>query len=233
MSALAYRISGQAGHWMLKPFVRLQVWKTPGAVEPAGGAVLVSNHISHFDPFFLTPVLQRRIDWMTTSEFYSIPVIGSWLRAVDTFPVDRSRPDRRSLRDGVARLQAGRLVGVFPEGGIRAGATSILGGAPPRRGATALARLAGVPLLPCLVLGSDRLYATRSWLPGPPRVPVWVAIGAPFSVAELDSDEADERLAMVLRELAATAGRHFALQPDDWPLTPQERRGQPSRATES
>lgn len=218
-------------HMLSWPFVRLQIWPAPGAVEPAGAAVLVANHISHFDPLYLALAFKRVIDWMTTAEFYANSLTGAWLRAVNTFPVDRSRPDRGALRAGVERLRAGRMVGMFPEGGIRAGATSILEGAAPKSGATALARLAGTPIIPCVVLGTDRLYAKRSWRPGPPRIPVWVTVGAPFSVTGLKSDEADARMADTVRALYAATVAHFSLGPDDLPTTPQKRKGRDAKAT--
>ncbi len=167
---------------------------------------------------------------MTTEEFYANRLVAPWLRAVNTFPVDRSRPDRRALRLGLERLRAGRIVGVFPEGGLRAGITSILGGAAPKSGATALARLAGAPIIPCVVLGADRLYAWRSWWPGPPRVQVWVTIGAPLLVSGLDSDESNTRLAGVLRELCAAAVAYFGLSPDDLPASPARRKGKDAQA---
>jgi 1-acyl-sn-glycerol-3-phosphate acyltransferase len=123
------------------------------------------------------------------------------------------------------------MVGIFPEGGIRAGATSILEGAAPKGGATALARLAGAPIIPCVVLGTDRLYATRSWRPGPPRTPVWVSIGAPFPVSGMTGEAADAQMAGALRELAAATIAHFDLGPDDLPATPQHRKGNDQHAT--
>jgi 1-acyl-sn-glycerol-3-phosphate acyltransferase len=218
------------GHGLSWPFVRLQIWRAPSAVEPGRAAVLVANHISHFDPLFLSIAFHRTIDWMTTKEFYANPLAAAWLRAVNTFPVDRSRPDRRALQVGVERLRAGRVVGVFPEGGIRAGATSILGGAAPKSGATALARVVGVPIVPCIVLGTDRLYAKRNWWPDPPRIPIWATIGAPLPVSHLDGEEADSRMADALRELAAATIAHFDLGPDDLPATPQHRKGRDAEA---
>ena len=230
MKSWCYLLCRTLGHGLSWPFVRLHIWRAPGAAEPAGAAIIVANHISHFDPLFIAIALDRTIDWMTTEEFYANPLVGAWLRAVNTFPVDRSRPDRRALRVGVARLRAGRVVGVFPEGGIRAGSTSILGGAAPKSGATALARLAGVPIVPCIVLGTDRLYAKRSWWPGPPRIPIWATIGAPFPVSDLDGQEADARMADALRELAVATIAHFDLGPDDLPATPQHRKGRDAEA---
>jgi 1-acyl-sn-glycerol-3-phosphate acyltransferase len=225
VSNWCYRLTRGASRVVFSPFARLQVWRAPGAAEPAGAAVLVSNHISHFDPVLLTVVFARNIDWMTTEEFYANPLGAAWLRALNTFPVDRSRPDHRALRLGAERLRAGRTIGVFPEGGIRAGATSVLGGAMPKGGATALARLADVPMIPCIIFGSDRLYGARNWRPGPPRTPVWVGIGAPFSVSHVDDAQANLRLADVMREIGAATIAHFALGPDDLPATPQHRKG--------
>jgi len=225
VSNWCYRLNRLVARALSTPFVRLQAWHCSDPNGLVGPAVLVSNHISHFDPVLLSVAFCRPIDWMTTEEFYQNPIGGAWLRALNTFPVDRSRPDRRALRLGMERLHAGRMVGVFPEGGIRAGPTSILGGVEPKRGATALARLAGVPIIPCLIFGSDRLYAKRSWSPLPPRTPVWITIGSPFRVTGEDETAAIALLAAALRDLGARTIAHFNLQPNDLPATPQHRKG--------
>ena len=222
-----YRVSQLLVRLILAPFVRIHVWHAPGASgeEPTGATILVSNHISHFDPPVFTATFRRPIDWMTTQEFYGNRLVAAWLHSVNTFPVDRSRPDRRALRLGVERLRAGRLIGVFPEGGIRAGETSILGGAEPKGGATTLARLGGAPIVPCILFGSDRLYDAKRWRPWARRTPVWLAIGPPISVAGLSGEAADTKLVAAMRELGAQAVAHFGLEPDDLPMTPQRRKG--------
>src|SRR6059058_5156992 len=141
-----------------------------------GGFLLAGNHISHFDPFIISSVVRRKIDWMAMAEFFSLPVLGFLLRAVDAFPADRDRADRKTIRTAIERLKQGRIVGVFPEGGIRDGTRSLLEGAPLRPGASTLAHIARVPILPCVILGSDRLYAKRNWLPLR-RTPVWIGFG--------------------------------------------------------
>jgi 1-acyl-sn-glycerol-3-phosphate acyltransferase len=225
VSDRCYRLSRQLARGALSAFLRLHVWGKSDAIEAEGAAVLVANHISHFDPVLLSIAFSRPIDWMTTEEFYANPLGGPFLRALNTFPVDRSRPDQRALRRGIERLQAGRTVGMFPEGGIRAGPTSILGGAPGRRGASALARLANVPIIPSVIFGSDRLYARRSWIPLPPRLRVWIGIAAPFSLSHEDEESGHDRLTNALRELGAATVAHFGLTTDDLPATPQHRKG--------
>src|ERR1700726_3621673 len=110
--------------------------------ERAGGFLLAANHISHFDPVILSSVVRRKIDWMAMAEFFPHPLLGSFLRAVDAFPADRHRADRKTIRTAIERLKDGRIVGVFPEGGIRDGTRSLLEGAPLRPGASTLAHMA-------------------------------------------------------------------------------------------
>ena len=225
MSSWCYRFSRKAARVVFAPFASLHIWRVSGLPEPAGGAVVISNHIAHFDPVLLSVAFTRSIDWMTTEEFYVNRFGGAFLRALNTFPVDRSRPDQRALRLGVERLRAGRIVGMFPEGGIRAGTTSILGGAAPKSGAAALARLGNVPIVPMVIFGSDRLYARRSWLPGPPRIPIWIAIGRAFTISKEMAADSNSQLAEALRQLGAATIVHFRLGLDDLPATPQHRKG--------
>jgi 1-acyl-sn-glycerol-3-phosphate acyltransferase len=196
-------------------------------MKRAGGFLLASNHISHFDPFIISSVARRKIDWMAMAEFFPIPIAGLFLRAVDAFPAARDRADRKTIRTAIERLKNRRIVGVFPEGGIRDGAHSLLEGAPLRAGASTLAHMADVPIVPCVILGSDRLYAKRNWLPLR-RTPVWIAFGEPIShFPELEKSAARERIEQELtaafQRLYAELRRQFQLTSDDLPHPPRER----------
>src|SRR5215470_4388007 len=117
----------------------------PENANRTGGFLLAANHISHFDPFIISLTLRRKIDWMTMAEFFRSRLVGFLLRAVDAFPADRDRANRTTIRTAIERLKEGRIVGLFPEGGIRDGARSLLEGAPLRPGASTLAHMARVP----------------------------------------------------------------------------------------
>src|SRR6059058_529243 len=191
-----------------------------------GGFLLAANHISHFDPFIISSVVRRKIDWMAMAEFFPYPVLGFLLRAVDAFPADRHRADRTTIRTAIQRLKQGRIVGVFPEGGIRDGARSLLEGAPMRPGASTLAHIAGVPIVPCVILGTDRFYSKNQWLPFR-RTPVWIAFGKPIAYfPELQKSQARERieseLAAALKNLYAELRENFRLTTDDLPQSSQE-----------
>src|SRR5438477_1840751 len=198
-------------------------------INRAGGFLLASNHISHFDPFIISSVVRRKIDWMAMAEFFPRPVLGFLLRAVDAFPADRYRADRKTIRTAIERLKQGRIVGLFPEGGIRDGARSLLEGAPLRAGASTLAHIAGVPILPCVIVGSDRLYSKKSWLPLR-RTPIWIAFGNPiphFPNLEKSAARAciDRELAAAFKILFAELREEFSLTSDDLPHPPRERMG--------
>jgi 1-acyl-sn-glycerol-3-phosphate acyltransferase len=194
-----------------------------------GGFLLASNHISHFDPFIISSVMGRKIDWMAMAEFFRLPVLGFLLRAVDAFPADRDRANRKTIRTAIDRLKDGRVVGLFPEGGIRDGARSLLEGAPLRPGASTLAQVARVPILPCMILGSDRLYSIKRWLPLR-RTPIWIAFGNPIPHSpDLEKSEArgrvERELSVALQNLYSDLRETFHLTMEDLPHPPRERFG--------
>jgi 1-acyl-sn-glycerol-3-phosphate acyltransferase len=196
-------------------------------VNRTGGFLLAANHISHFDPFVISSVVRRKIDWMAMAEFFRFTVVRFLLRAVDAFPADRDRADRKTIRTAIERLKDGRVVGLFPEGGIRDGARSLLEGAPLRPGASTLAHIAGVPIFPCVILGSDRLYSTKRWLPLR-RTPIWIAFGNPISHSpDLERSQARERieseLTSAFKNLYTDLQQIFRLTTDDLPHPPRER----------
>jgi 1-acyl-sn-glycerol-3-phosphate acyltransferase len=195
----------------------------------AGGFLLASNHISHFDPFLIGLQVRRKIDWMTMAEFFRPPALGFFLRSIEAFPAERDRADLRTIRTTIDRLKSGRIVGIFPEGGIRDGARSLLQGAPLRAGAATLAQIADVPVVPCVILGSDCFYSKKQWLPFR-RSPVWMAFGKPISsFPELQKSQARKRieseLAADFKNLYAELREKFRLTVDDLPKSPQERTG--------
>jgi 1-acyl-sn-glycerol-3-phosphate acyltransferase len=230
---LAYHLSQFILKMMFAPFVKTRVLR-PEAGRRKGAWILASNHISHFDPPLLGVAARRKIDWMAMVELFRNPLCGAWLHAIDGFPVDRARLDRQTIRAALTRLRAGHAVGMFPEGGIRDGARSVLEGAPLRSGVAGLSQMTGAPVIPCVIMGSDRIYILRRiWRPGR-RIPVWIAFGEAITPpAGLDRAAAraaiEARLADAFRELALEMRRHFELSDDDLPQSAGRRRGRVPR----
>ncbi len=221
-----YQISRLTAMAFSKALVRLRVLR-PEVARRKGAWILASNHISHFDPPLISVACGRKVDWMGMVELFQQPVVAGWLMAIGTFPVDRGAMDRRAVREAVARLKMGRVVGIFPEGGIRDGAGSALEGAPLRPGVAALARMTGAPVVPCVIVGTDRGYVyPRLWRPGW-RMPVWIAFGQPLEAKRGQGREELERaLSRAFQELGAEVRARYGLTADDWPQSPKRRRAE-------
>jgi 1-acyl-sn-glycerol-3-phosphate acyltransferase len=127
----------------------------------------------------------------------------------------------------VKRLKEGRVIGIFPEGGIRDGAASIVNGAEMKQGVTLLSTLADAPIIPCVILGSDRLYNLRNWLPWR-RPEVWIGCGKailPLKDAEGEEwkDSLGKRLSSEIVKLKERLCEDFGLTEADLPHPPRER----------
>jgi hypothetical protein len=57
-----------------------------------------------------------------------------------------------------------------------------------------------------------------------------IAVGAPLLISGASSVEASAHLVDALREIGAAAIAHFALSPDDLPMTPQRRKGRDAQS---
>lgn len=193
-------------------------------VPRQGGLVLVSNHISHFDPHLLAMASPRRIDWMASDVLFKNRFSAFYFRHVRTIFVRQYQADHGALREAIRRARQGRCIGVFPEGGIRAGEGSLVGGTPSLyEGAFMIAILGRAPILPALVLGTDRLYAPKNlWK----RPPLWFRYGAPIPVEGLTREDVPalrEQFLAGFRALLDEVRAEGEIRPDDWPQTPQQR----------
>ena len=202
------------------PFCRIE---TSGTVEvPAGPWILASNHLSHFDPPLIAGAFRRPLDFLAMRELFRPAWFGFLLRAANVIPVGRRQADTTALKAALQRLEQGRIVCVFPEGGLRAGSTSVLGGADLTEGVALLAARAQVPVRPAVVVGSDQLYVRQNW-GRRPRIVVAAGEGmAPPGKKEKRSDWV-QRLGREMRKVYEAARHRHQLKSHELPHTPQER----------
>lgn len=151
VSGLLYRTAGQCA---LRPLLGL-VYRVEVAgaqrVPTRGPAILVANHESMLDPFVLGLVTRRTIRYMAKAELWRSPLTRAFMEGFGTFPVDRGRDGRLALRHAEELLARGELVGLFPQG-----TCAPLRHRPFRRGAARLALVAGAPLVPVALVGTER-----------------------------------------------------------------------------
>jgi len=75
------------------------------------------------------------------------------MNALSAFPVKRNSKRRWSNADSLATTEVRRVVGIFPEGGIRAGAYFRAGRSAMWPGFIAVSPTFGKPVVPCVILG--------------------------------------------------------------------------------
>ena len=71
------------------------------------------------------------------------------------------------------------IVGIFPEGGVAQGSESIFRGGIVKEGACLIAQRARVPIVPVVVLGTEKLNCVDPWLPMR-RGKLWLNVGRPL-----------------------------------------------------
>ncbi|MEI9893624.1 MAG: lysophospholipid acyltransferase family protein [Chthoniobacter sp.] len=131
-----------------------------------GAYLLAANHTCAYDAPLLIAVNPRMIHWLSIVELFRHPLSRWFMMAFGALPLDRSKADTLTVRKLTRLLKAGRVVGIFPEGGVRANENSVLQSGAIESGICKLAQLAGVPVLPCVVLGAGKFRHWTSWLPG-------------------------------------------------------------------
>jgi len=80
-----------------------------------GGLIVAANHLTNFDIFPLQMALPRPIFFMSKAELFQHGLGRSFLRGLGAFPVYRGAHDEWALLHARRILEAGQVVGIFPE----------------------------------------------------------------------------------------------------------------------
>lgn len=138
-----------------------------------GPVLLVANHASNIDPTTIACGLPRQVHFLAKDELFK-GMLGSFLRHVNTHPINRSGADRAALKLCVDLVRGGHMLLMFPEG------TRTPDGQlqPPKPGAAMIASQAQAWILPAYIEGSLKVMPRGAKFPRPAKVRVFV--GKPF-----------------------------------------------------
>ncbi len=181
-------------------------------IPRTGGAVIAVNHTGYLDFTYAGyPAYKRgrrKIRYMAKKEVFDNKISGPIMRGLKHIPVDRAA-GADSYRAAVESLTAGELVGVYPEATIsRSFELKAF-----KSGAARMAIEAGVPIVPHVVWGAQRV-----WTKGHPKhlgrtnTPIFVGVCEP-----LDPVGPPEELTARLREVM---GRKLLDLQDAYPEHP-------------
>jgi 1-acyl-sn-glycerol-3-phosphate acyltransferase len=159
-------------------------------VPRSGGALLVSNHLSHLDVFVLGLLLPRPLNYVARSSLF-IPVLGPFIRSVGGFPIQREGMGAQGLKETLRRIKNGGIVTLFPEGTrSRDGELADL-----KAGIAVLAARTRVPVVPAAVAGTFEAWPRSRRFPG--SHPVRVHYGQPITPDELAGLDAEAITALI------------------------------------
>jgi 1-acyl-sn-glycerol-3-phosphate acyltransferase len=184
MTTLPYALGKAFCRFVCLCCVRARILHRERANLP-GGYILAVSHLSHVEPALVGALMDRKVDWMSRIEFYRYHICAAVLNAIDAFPVNRTGIPVRAIRTAIARVRAGRIVGIFPEGGVAQGPSSVMRGGPIKKGACLVALRASAPIVPVVVLGTDKLTRVAPWLPFK-NAPIWMIFGEPLHPPGID-----------------------------------------------
>lgn len=163
-----------------------------------GGAILAINHVSYLD-FAIAGTgalpVNRYVRFMAKKEIFDNKIAGPLMRGMHHICVDRGNGSA-SFVAALRALKSGEIIGIFPEATIST-SFEIKGF---KSGAVRLAAGAGVPIIPTIVWGGQRVY-TKGVKPNFSRgkTPVTVLFGDPINYApDVDIEAATLQLRQVM-----------------------------------
>ena len=163
-----YRLLRCLAQILIRPFYRIRI--IGRETMPMDGCILCANHISYFDPICLGLALKRPICFMAKSELFTQHgfFAREFLKRCGVFAVRRGSADTQAIDKAVQLLKQGKMVGIFPQGGI-------VRKIPPVRtkaGAALLAAKEQLPLWPAVIYAEGKIR---------PFVRITVRFGAPLT----------------------------------------------------
>jgi 1-acyl-sn-glycerol-3-phosphate acyltransferase len=168
-------------------------------IPETGPVILVGNHLSSADPPILTAFVKRHPYFMIKKELYNHLFYRIMLPPMDPIPVERGKADRVALRAAEAVLKRGDILVIYPEGTrSRSGEIQTA-----HTGVIFLAQRTGAPIVPVAISGSERMLSSR--FPWYRRARVQLTFGAPFRLADLQTDGKQDREALAHAVMARVA----------------------------
>lgn len=103
----------------VEPAVR-QVFRlravNPQIIPHTGPGIIVANHVNLLDPPWIYSVLSRPVHFVATEELFRKRLLSFAVRSVGVFPIRKAARDFQSVKNIIALLRQGVMIGIYPEG---------------------------------------------------------------------------------------------------------------------
>jgi 1-acyl-sn-glycerol-3-phosphate acyltransferase len=167
-----YRVIRAAIGFLVRVLSRLEV-EGMEHVPDKGPYLLVTNHLHWLDAPVHMAIFPHRAYVFAASKREHHWFFGPLFRSLDAIFVRRGEVDRKALRQALAVLEGGGILGVAPEGTRSPTGTMQRG----RSGTAYMAYRTGAPVVPVVATGQERLFPSLWRLR---RARVKVVFGPPF-----------------------------------------------------
>jgi len=168
-------------------------------IPEEGAAIFVSNHLSFSDSIFLPLVVPRRMTFLAKADYFTGGglkgrLTRAFFKGAGQLPVDRSggRASNAALEAGLKVLREGELLGLYPEG-TRSPDGRLYKG---KTGVARMALEARCPVIPVVMVNTDKVQPTGRIIPKIMRV--GVRVGTPLDFSRYEGMEDDR---FVLRSI--------------------------------
>lgn len=196
----------------------------PAPVPKEGAAIIAANHVSNLDPVFIQCTTPHRVvSFFMAAEYQRLWVFKPIYKATQVIPVTRTGRDTGPALAGLRALRQGRVLGIFPEGGINLHHDRI---GPPQPGVAFFALRAKVPVVPAFI---DRDFHSHS-IPQTltRRSPTKVYYGRPLDLSRFYGRKIDDALLNEVADYIMDAIGRLAPRPvrvvHTWEEPPRPRR---------
>ena len=172
-SPLFYRTSGFFVRPLMKWFFSMRI-EYPERIPPEGPVIVCANHVSYADPIIVGTAVPRTVRFMMSREYYEKKFTGLICGLWGAFPVGTERITGGTLRTAQEVLDAGYVLGIFPEGGRSQNGLLKEG----KGGAALIALRQRVPIVPAAIIGTYEAYPAHQRFPR--HHPVTIRFGEPI-----------------------------------------------------
>ena len=156
------------GAWSALIAFRPRVYYTSKAAKKKikGAAIVIANHDSYLDPIKMQiPFWYRRVHIVATSDLFANKR-GKWFfRSLLCIPVNKKKFALSSFREIIDNLDAGNLVGIFPEGELKHEDDTLKSF---KSGVALMAMKRGVPIIPIYIKRPAHWYSRHRIAVGEP-----------------------------------------------------------------
>ncbi len=186
--------------WFVQDWVRVTSWPFLKIIQPVkvfyedkeksgrritGKTLIMSNHVSQWDPIMISHVYFNRRNYVITAEvlFDKRPMLGWFMTRMGSIRIERDKVDLRSVKESVSFMNAGGLVTLFPEGHVATGDDM----EPFKSGTMLMAAMADAPIVPIYIEKGYSLFRRMKMVIGKPIDIKEHITGSLYSPAALES----------------------------------------------